>query len=93
MIRDNYDIIYNDSITLYELFNGFNKNISYFGSDINICSETPFQEYKFDGNKITIIISNRGLPYDQDNNRGDLIINLYLKKEDDFDAKLKKHFN
>jgi DnaJ-class molecular chaperone len=93
IIRDNYDIIYNDEITLYELFNGFNKNISYFGSEINICSETPFQEYKFDGNKIIIIINNKGLPYDQDNNRGDLKINLHLIKDDDFDIKLEKYFN
>jgi len=93
IIRDNYDIIYNDEITLYELFNGFNKNISYFGSDINICSETPFQEYKFDGNKIMIIINNKGLPYDQDNNRGDLKIILHLKKNDDFETLLEKYFN
>jgi hypothetical protein len=91
--RDNYDIIYNETITLYELFNGFNKNISYFGSDLNICSETPFQEYNFDGEKITLIINNKGLPYDQDNNRGDLIINLYLNKDDEFDEKLNKYFN
>jgi len=92
LIRDNYDIIYNDIITLYELFNGFNKNISYFGSELNICSETPFKEYNFDGEKITILINNKGLPYDQENNRGDLKINLYLKKDDDFDNKLKKYF-
>lgn len=93
IIRDNYNIIYNDYITLYELFNGFHKNISYFGSSLNICSESPFQEYKFDGSKITIIIDKKGLPYNQENDRGNLIINLYLKKEEDFFTKLKKYFN
>ncbi len=89
LIRQDYDIIYNDVISLYELFYGFNKNIKYFGTDINICSENPFNEYSFDGKKITIFIENKGLPFDQEGSRGSLIINLYLNKSDDFEEKIK----
>ena len=91
--RNGYDIIYNDYITLFELFNGFNKNISYFDSELNISSAHPFCEYSFDGDKISIIIESKGLPYDQDNNRGSLIINLHLNKNDNFNENLKKYFN
>lgn len=93
IIRNGYDIIYNDKITLYELFNGFTKEIEYFGSVLNISSLSPLTEYKFDGNKISIVISNKGLPYDQDGNRGNLIINNYLIKKNNFDELLKQHFN
>ena len=92
-IRKNcYDIIYDDNITLFELFNGFNKTISYFGSEINLCSTNPFKEYAFDGTKIVINIKNKGLPLNQDNIRGSLIINLNLIKTKDFDNDLKKYF-
>jgi DnaJ-class molecular chaperone len=87
--RDNYNIIYRDNITLHELFYGFNKNINYFNEQINISSNYPFQEYRFDGDKIDIIIKNKGLPYDQDNNRGDLIIYLYLNRDQNFEGKIK----
>ena len=40
-----------------------------------------------------IIINNKGLPYDQDNNRGDLKIILHLKKDDGFETLLEKYFN
>lgn len=90
--RDKYNIIYNDNITLHELFYGFNKNINYFNEQINISSNHPFQEFKFDGDKIEIIIKNKGLPYDQDNNRGDLIIYLYLNKDQKFEEKIKNIF-
>jgi DnaJ-class molecular chaperone len=91
--RSGYDIIYNDNITLYELFNGFNKNISYFDSELNISSNSPFTEYYFDGDKISITIESKGLPYDQENNRGSLIINLHLVKNDHFNENIKKYFN
>jgi len=87
--RDGYNIIINENITLYELFNGFNREIKYFGSIINIGSDNPFSEYKFDGNKLSIYIKQKGLPYDQENNRGDLIINFILIKPDNFNNKLK----
>ena len=90
--RDKYNIIYSDNITLHELFYGFNKNINYFNEQINISSYHPFQEFKFDGDKIEIIIKNKGLPYDQDNNRGDLIIYLYLNKDQNFEEKIKNIF-
>lgn len=93
LIRNGYDIIYNDKITLYELFNGFTKDIEYFGSTLNISSLNPLTEYKFDGNKISVLISNKGLPFDQDGNRGNLIINYNLIKKNNFDELLKLHFN
>ena len=89
--RNGYDIIFNESITLNELFNGFNKNIIYFGSEINIVSSDPFKEYTFDGNKIIIFIKNKGLPYDQNNNRGDLYIHLNLIKSTNFNKYLEKY--
>lgn len=92
LIRNGYDIIYNDKITLYELFNGFTKDIEYFGSTLNISSLNPLTEYRFDGNKISILISNKGLPYDQDGNRGNLIINYNLIKKNNFDELLKQYF-
>lgn len=92
IIRNDYDIIYNETITLYELFNGFNKNINYFDSEINLCSANPFKEYNFDGTKISICIKDKGLPHDQENNRGSLIINLKLDKTQNFDDILKKYF-
>ncbi len=90
--RNGYDLVYNETITLYELFNGFNKNINYFDSEINFCSTNPFKEYKFDGTKISINIKDKGLPFDQENNRGSLIINLNLDKTKNFDDNLKKYF-
>lgn len=93
MTRNGYNIIYNEQITLFELFNGFNKNITYFDSTINICSENPFDEYVFDGKKISVCIKNKGLPCDENDNRGDLIVNFYLEKKNDFMEKIKTHFS
>jgi hypothetical protein len=91
--KNGYDVIYNDIITLYELFNGFTKNIIYFDSTIEIISANPFEEYNFDGNKITIIIPNKGLPYDQKGSRGNLIIKYVLIKNKNFNDLLIQHFN
>jgi DnaJ-class molecular chaperone len=93
LIKNNYNIIYNSTITLYELFYGFNKQINYFNTTIDICSDNPLNEYSFNGKYISINIKNKGIPYDQENNRGDLIIYLYLKKTDDFKSKLSNNFN
>jgi len=91
IIKNNYDIIYNSTINLYELFYGFNKEISYFDTIINICSDNPLNEYHFNGEYISISIKDKGLPFDKLNNRGNLIINLYLDKPIDFRTKL-SHF-
>ncbi len=88
IVRDGYNITYNETITMMELFYGFNKTIDYFGETINICSSKPFKEYQFDGDKINILLKNKGLPYDQNNNRGNLNIHLNLIKSDDFKDKL-----
>jgi len=91
--RDGYNIIMQEDINLYELFNGFTREIEYFNSIINIGSDNPLSEYKFDGNKMSICIKQKGLPYDQENNRGDLIINFILLKPDNFNNKLKNLYN
>lgn len=90
---NNYDCIYTQSINLYELFYGFKKSISYFNTTIEICSNNPLQEYIFDNESIKINIKNKGLPFDKDNNRGNLIVQLLIIKNDDFEHKLKEHFN
>jgi DnaJ-class molecular chaperone len=90
--RDNYNIIYNDKITLYELFYGYNKILNYFNTDLNIVSEQPLKEWKFDGDKLTIIINNMGLPKSvnsEDTTRGNLIINLFLDKSGNFEDKIR----
>ncbi len=86
--KDNYNIIYNDSITMYELFYGFDKQINYFNTIIDISTDNPLKEHSFNGDYISINIKNKGLPYNLDNNRGNLIINLYLLKDDNFKYKL-----
>lgn len=92
IIKDNYNIIYNDTITLYELFYGFNKNIIYFKNNINLCSENPLSEFKFNGEYLSIIIKDKGIPY-KNNNRGNLIINLYVDKSENFKSNLFTYFN
>ena len=93
---NNYDILLILPITLYELFSGFDKRFIYLGNEeIKLKSIKPFEDYKFDGNKLVINIENKGLPYINENNkqRGKLIIFLILNKEELFIKKLKKHFN
>jgi DnaJ-class molecular chaperone len=93
---NNYDILLILPITLYELFNGFDKRFMYLGNEeIKLKSIKPFEDFKFDGNKIIINMENKGLPYTDENNkkRGKLIIFLILNKEELFLKKLKKYFN
>jgi len=92
--RINYDIIYNDNITLFSLFTGFIKEIRYFNDEIiELSSSEPLEEFHFDGHKLKIIIKNKGLPYDIDGSRGDLIIYLYLKKDENFYKNLKLYYS
>jgi hypothetical protein len=88
--KKGYDIIYNSELTLYELFNGFNKNIDYFNTELNIKVDNPLKTYNFDGEKITVIIKSKGLPFNQNGNRGDLHVNFHLIKSSDFNEKIKK---
>jgi DnaJ-class molecular chaperone len=95
---NDYDILLILPITLYELFKGFDKRFDYLGNEeIKLKSSSPFEEYKFDGNKIIINIENKGLPYTSEGStnikkRGKLIIYLILNKEEIFFKKLKKYF-
>ena len=84
IIKKKNDLIYNDNITLYSLFNGFDININIFNNIENIKSTNPFRDYNFDGNKLIIIINNKGFPYNKENDRGNLIIYLNLIKDNKF---------
>jgi len=89
IIKDGYDLIFYDNITLNELFNGFIKKFDIFNSSISINSTNPFKDYIFDGEKLNITLKNKGFPKDNNNNRGDLIIILNLIKSDLFYKNIK----
>lgn len=83
-LKIKYNLIYKDYITLYSLFNILDININIFNNIINIKSDNPLNDYIFDGEKLIIIIKGKGLPYNNNNSRGDLLIYLYLIKDDNF---------
>jgi len=90
-----YDLLLFLPITLYEIFNGFKKKIMYFNNEnITLISNNPLSEYKFDGDKLEIVLDNYGLPYISNGNKekGKLYIYLLLNKDDDFNKKLKTYF-
>jgi DnaJ-class molecular chaperone len=90
-----YDLLLFLPITLYEIFNGFKKKIMYFNNEnITLISNNPLSEYKFDGDKLEIILDNYGLPYISNGNKekGKLYIYLLLNKDEDFNKKLKTYF-
>lgn len=91
---NDYDLLLFLPITLYEIFNGFKKKIMYFNNeDITLISNNPLSEYKFDGEKLEIILDNYGLPYNNGvKGRGKLFIYLLLNKNEDFNKKLKTYF-
>jgi DnaJ-class molecular chaperone len=90
-----YDLLLFLPITLYEIFNGFKKKIMYFNNEnITLISNNPLSEYKFDGDKLEIILDNYGLPYISNGikEKGKLYIYLLLNKDKDFNKKLKTYF-
>ena len=90
-----YDLLLFLPITLYEIFNGFKKKIMYFNNEnITLISNNPLSEYKFDGDKLEIVLDNYGLPYvnNEIKEKGKLYIYLLLNKDDDFNIKLKTYF-
>lgn len=100
---NNYDLLITLPITLYELFNGFNKSFNFFlNENIYLKMNTGFSkitsnksillQHKFDGNKIAITISNYGL-LNNDGERGNLIIYIVLIKTKSFNTTLKQLFN
>lgn len=94
---NDYDLLLFLPITLFEIFYGFKKKIRYFNGEVIILnSSNPFKEYKFDGDKLEIILENKGLPYQLTNNqsilRGKLIIYLLLDKNKTFYENIKKYF-
>jgi DnaJ-class molecular chaperone len=92
---NDYDLLLFLPITLYEIFNGFKKKIMYFNNEnITLVSNNPLSEYKFDGDKLEIVLDNYGLPYNYNGvkERGKLFVYLLLNKDDDFNNKLKTYF-
>ena len=92
---NDYDLLLFLPITLYEIFNGFKKKIMYFNNEnITLISNNPFSEYKFDGDKLEIVLDNYGLPYISNGIKikGKLYIYLLLNKDGDFNKKLKTYF-
>jgi len=100
---NDFDIFVSLPLTLFELFNGFNKRFDYFNKDSislimkkgfkNIESNKKINKYsKFDGNKIIITLSDLGIINDDNKTRGNLIIYLVLIKKDNFNELLKKNF-
>jgi DnaJ-class molecular chaperone len=90
-----YDLLLFLPITLYEIFNGFKKKIMYFNNEnITLISNNPLSEYKFDGDKLEIVLDNYGLPYvnKEIKEKGKLYIYLLLNKDEDFNKKLKTYF-
>jgi DnaJ-class molecular chaperone len=96
---NDYDVLINLPLTLHELFDGFNKTFDYFGSQkIKLVMRNPFgtitsdkkiiKQHNFDGNKLVVVISDIGLPY-ENNKRGNLIIYLMLIKKVGFNEKIK----
>jgi DnaJ-class molecular chaperone len=91
---NDYDILVTFTITLYELFNGYKQTFDYFDEKpITIKSSNPFNDFDFDGDKITIKYVNRGLRYFINNTpkikRGTLIVLIFLKKPPKFNDMLK----
>ena len=82
-----YEIYIHDMlINMYE-FSSKNmyKNMTKKYDNIeNIKSSNPFKDYNFDGNKLIIILNNKGFPYNKENDRGNLIIYLTLIKDNKF---------
>ena len=83
---NDFDILVSLPLTLFDLFNGFNKSFDYFLSEkINLimnngfgkisCNKKISLQNNFDGSKISIIIPNYGL-IDDNELRGNLIIYL-----------------
>jgi DnaJ-class molecular chaperone len=92
---NDYDLLLFLPITLYEIFNGFKKKIKYFNNEtITLVSNNPLSEYKFDGDKLEIIIENYGIPYNNNSlkQKGKLYIYLLLNKNEEFNKNLKKYF-
>lgn len=100
---NDFDILVSLPLTLYELFNGFNKSFDYLSNEtINlqmICGFSKISsnialgtQHNFDGNKITILIPNYGILNDE-GERGNLIVYLVLVKKCNFNEILKNEFN
>uniref|UniRef100_A0A6C0M008 J domain-containing protein n=1 Tax=viral metagenome TaxID=1070528 RepID=A0A6C0M008_9ZZZZ len=88
-----YDLLIYLPVTLYELFNGFNKTFKFFdGKNVTIKSSNPLKEYKFDGERMIIEIINYGLT-SGDKTRGSLLVILLLNKSGVFQNNLKTYFS
>ena len=91
---NDFDILVSLPLTLYELFNGFNKSFDYFNNEqINIKMSKGFSKIisdkkivyqtRFDGIKICVTFCNYGI-FNDKKQRGNLIVYLILLKKKNF---------
>lgn len=89
--KRNQDLIIRFEISLYQLFNGIVFSFIHLDDEeINIQIDNCFK-YNFDGEKFKYVIKNKGI-LDPDGNRGDLIVQFILSKDNHFDEKLLRFF-
>jgi len=85
------DLIIRFEISLYQLFNGLIFTFIHLDEkEITIKIDNCFK-YGFDGKKFNYLIENKGIPT-SDGNRGNLIVQFLLSKDDNFDEKLLRFF-
>jgi DnaJ-class molecular chaperone len=89
--KRNNDIIIRFEISLYQLFNGIVFSFIHLDDkEITINIENCFK-YNFDGTKFKYIIEDKGL-LNIDGERGNLIVQFVLSKDEQFDEKLLRFF-
>jgi DnaJ-class molecular chaperone len=89
--KRNNDIIIRFEISLYQLFNGIVFSFIHLDDEeITVKIENCFK-YNFDGTKFKYIIEDKGL-LNVDGERGNLIVQFVLSKDEQFDEKLLRFF-
>lgn len=99
-----YDLIIDDTISLYEVYFGINKTYKFFNNEELLVSKNFRDKLKESSHSFNHVIKNKGLPYYNEAEdiemRGDLYIfyslKLTLNNSDDdpeFEKMLEKYFN
>ena len=78
---NDYDLLINKSISLYDYIYGFKLEIQHLDNDIiNINCKTPIYDLYHSNNKMFYIVKNKGLYKSVKNSlRGDLLVNIIIK--------------
>lgn len=76
-----YDLLINKSISLYEYVYGFELDINHLDNEnINVMCKTPIYDLYHSNNKMFYIVKNKGLYKSAKGNvRGDLLVNIVIK--------------